>query len=263
MSDTDEYVRNVLNKALGNERAGFLLDRILQDKDVSGIEGLKWMDPATAAELIRNEHPQIMASILVHLEREQASAILGLMNERMRNDVVLRITMLDGIEPNALKELNEVLANVMAGSDKLKKSALGGIKTAAEILNFMGSAVEQSTVESIKSFDADLAQKIVDQMFTFDNLLDLDDKGIQLVLREVQSESLVIALKGADVALRDKILKNMSQRAADMLREDLESKGPVRVAEVDAQQREILKITRRLADEGQLAIGSKAEDAYV
>ena len=263
VSDTDEYVRNVLNKALGNERAGFLLDRILQDKDVSGIEGLKWMDPATAAELIRNEHPQIMASILVHLEREQASAILGLMNERMRNDVVLRITMLDGIEPNALKELNEVLANVMAGSDKLKKSALGGIKTAAEILNFMGSAVEQSTVESIKSFDADLAQKIVDQMFTFDNLLDLDDKGIQLVLREVQSESLVIALKGADVALRDKILKNMSQRAADMLREDLESKGPVRVAEVDAQQREILKITRRLADEGQLAIGSKAEDAYV
>ena len=263
VSDTDAYVRNVLNKALGADKAGFLLDRILQGKDVSGIEGLRWMDPATVTELIRNEHPQIIASILVHLERDQASSILGLMSDRVRNDVILRIATLDGIQPNALKELNEVLTKVMAGSDKLKKTALGGIKTAAEILNFMGASVETVTVESIREFDPDLAQKIMDQMFTFDNVLELDDKGIQLVLREVQGESLVVALKGADPALREKIFKNMSQRAAEMLRDDLESKGPVRVSEVEAEQKEILKIVRRLAEEGQIALGSKGEEAFV
>ncbi|MBL0125105.1 MAG: flagellar motor switch protein FliG [Betaproteobacteria bacterium] len=263
VSDTDEYVRNVLNKALGNEKAGFLIDRILQGKDVSGIEGLKWMDAATVAELIRNEHPQIIASILVHLERDQASSILALMTERTRNDVILRIATLDGIQPNALKELNEVLTKVLAGSEKLKKTALGGVKTTAEILNFMGSSVEAATVESIRAFDPDLAQKVMDQMFTFDNLLELDDKAIQLVLREVQSESLVVALKGADAGLRDKILKNMSQRAAETLSDDLESKGPVRVSEVEAEQKEILKIIRRLAEEGQIALGGKGEEAFV
>lgn len=263
VADTDEYVRNVLNKALGAEKAGFLLDRILQGKDVSGIEGLKWMDAATVAELIRNEHPQIIASILVHLERDQASSILGLMTERTRNDVILRIATLDGIQPNALKELNEVLAKVLAGSDKLKKTALGGIKTAAEILNFLGSSVETATVESIREYDPDLAQKIMDQMFTFDNVLELDDKAIQLVLREVQGDALVVALKGADAALREKIFKNMSQRAAESLREDLESKGPVRLSEVEAEQKEILKIVRRLAEEGQIALGGKGEESFV
>ena len=263
VADTDEYVRNVLNKALGAEKAGFLLDRILQGKDVSGIEGLKWMDAATVAELIRNEHPQIIASILVHLERDQASSILGLMTERTRNDVILRIATLDGIQPNALKELNEVLAKVLAGSDKLKKTALGGVKTAAEILNFLGSSVETATVESIREYDPDLAQKIMDQMFTFDNVLELDDKAIQLVLREVQGDALVVALKGADVALREKIFKNMSQRAAESLREDLESKGPVRLSEVEAEQKEILKIVRRLAEEGQIALGGKGEESFV
>mgnify|MGYP000688444695 CR=1 FL=1 len=263
VSDTDEYVRNVLNKALGNEKASFLIDRILQGKDVSGIEGLKWLDPATVAELIRNEHPQIIASILVHLDRDQAASILALMTERTRNDAILRIATLDGIQPNALKELNEVLTKVLAGSEKLKKSKLGGIKTAAEILNFMGASVETATVDSIREFDADLAQKIMDEMFTFDNVNDLDDKAMQLVLREVQSESLIVALKGADVALREKVFKNMSQRAAETLREDLESKGPVRVSEVEAEQKEILKIVRRLAEEGQIALGGKGEESFV
>jgi len=263
VSDTDAYVRNVLNKALGSERAGFLIDRILQGRDVSGIEGLKWMDPATVAELIRHEHPQIVASILVHLEREQASAVLGLLTERTRNDVILRIAMLDGIQPNALKELNEVLAGAMAGSEKLKKTALGGIKTAAEILNFMSSSTEIATVESIRTYDPDLAQKVVDQMFTFENLLQLDDKAVQLVLREVSTESLVIALKGADATLRDKITKNMSVRAAEMLKDDLEAKGPVRISEVEAEQKGILKIIRRLADEGQISLGGKGEGGFV
>jgi len=263
VSDTDEYVRNVLNKALGNEKAGFLIDRILQGKDVSGIEGLKWLDPTTVAELIRNEHPQIIASILVHLEHDQAASILALMTERTRNDTILRIATLDGIQPTALKELNEVLAKVLAGSENLKKSKLGGIKTAAEILNFMGASVETATVDSIREYDPDLAQKIMDEMFTFDNVNDLDDKAMQLLLREVQSESLIVALKGADVALREKVFKNMSQRAAETLREDLESKGPVRVSEVEAEQKEILKIVRRLAEEGQIALGGKGEESFV
>jgi flagellar motor switch protein FliG len=263
VDNTDDYVRNVLQKALGADKAGYLLDRILQGKDVSGIEGLKWMDAATVAELIRNEHPQIIASILVHLERDHASGILALLQDRVRNDVILRIATLDGIQPAALKELNEVLTKVLAGSDKLKKSPLGGVKVAAEILNFLGASLETVTVESIREYDADLAQKIMDQMFTFDDVLALDDKAIQLVMREVQSESLVLALKGADVELREKIFKNMSQRAAETLREDLESKGPVRVSEVEAEQKEILKIVRRLVEEGQIALGGKGEESFV
>lgn len=263
VDNTDDYVRNVLQKALGADKAGYLLDRILQGKDVSGIEGLKWMDAATVAELIRNEHPQIIASILVHLERDHASGILALLQDRVRNDVILRIATLDGIQPAALKELNEVLTKVLAGSDKLKKSPLGGVKVAAEILNFLGASLETVTVESIREYDADLAQKIMDQMFTFDDVLALDDKAVQLVMREVQSESLVLALKGADVELREKIFKNMSQRAAETLREDLESKGPVRVSEVEAEQKEILKIVRRLVEEGQIALGGKGEEAFV
>jgi flagellar motor switch protein FliG len=263
VSDTDEYVRSVLEKALGADKAGFLLDRIMQGRDVSGIEGLKWMDASSIAELIKNEHPQIIASVLVHLEADHASAILNFLTERVRNDVILRIATLDGIQPNALKELNEVMSKILAGNDKIKKTAMGGIKSAAEILNFMGSAAETATVESIREFDAELAQKIIDQMFTFDNLLDLDDRAMQMVLREVQSESLVVALKGASPELRELVFKNMSQRAADMLRDDLESKGPVRLSEVEGEQKEILKIVRRLADEGQIALGGGSEDAYV
>lgn len=258
-----EYVRNVLVKALGDDKAAALIDRILHGGDTSGIEGLKWMDSSTVAELIQGEHPQIIATILVHLDRDQASEILGFMTERLRNDVVLRIATLDGIQPAALRELNDVLTKLLSGNNNIKKSPMGGVRTAAEILNFMGSAVEGSVIESVREYDGDLAQKILDQMFVFEDLLELDDKAIQLILREVQSDSLIIALKGAAPELREKIFKNMSQRAAEMLREDLEAKGPVRVTEVEAQQKEMLKIVRRLSDEGQIALGGKAEEAYV
>jgi flagellar motor switch protein FliG len=263
VEDTDAYVRNVLTRALGEEKAGLLLDRILQGGDVSGIESLKWMDVASVVELIRNEHPQIIASILVHLERDHACAILQQFNERTRNDVVLRIATLDGIQPNALRELNDVLSKVLSGGDRLKKAKLGGSKTAAEILNFMGGSQDAAVVESIRETDPDLAQKILDQMFTFDDLNKLDDKAIQAVLREVQGDALVIALKSADPDLREKVFKNMSQRAAETLREDLESKGPVRITDVEAQQKEILKIVRRLADEGVIVMGGGSEDGFV
>ncbi len=228
VDDTDQYVRNVLVRALGEDKAGMLLDRILQGGDVSGIESLKWMDAVSVSELIRNEHPQIIASILVHLERDQSCEILMQFPERLRADVVLRIATLDGIQPSALRELNDVLAKVLAGGERVKKAKLGGSKTAAEILNFMGGNQDAAVIETIRESDPDLAQKILDQMFTFDDLLKLDDRGIQAVLREVQTDQLVVALKSADPDLREKILRNMSQRAAEGLREDLESRGPVK-----------------------------------
>jgi len=261
--DSNEYVRSVLTKALGQEKAAFLLDRIIQGGDTSGIEGLKWMEASTVAELIKNEHPQIIASILVHLERDQAAQILGLLSDRLRHDVLLRVATLDGIQPTALKELNDVLAKYLAGTDNLKKAALGGVRTAAEILNFVGSAQETAMIEAVKEHDADLAQKIVEEMFVFENLLDVDDRGIQLLLREVQSESLIVALKGVSEALREKIFKNMSTRAAEMLKEDLEAKGPVRVSEVESEQKEILKIVRRLMEEGQIARAGGGEEAFI
>lgn len=256
----DSYIRSMLTKALGDDKAGNLIDRILQGGDTSGIESLKWMDAASVAELIKNEHPQIIASILVHLDYDQASEILGKFVERLRNDVMLRIATLDGIQPHALRELNDVLTKLLSGGDHMKKSARGGIKTAAEILNFMGGAVESSVMGNIKSFDEELAQKIQDEMFVFEDINKVDDRGIQLLLREVQSESLIVALKGASADLREKVFKNMSQRAAEMLRDDLEAKGPVRVSEVEAEQKEILKIVRRLADEGQIVLGGKGGD---
>ena len=263
VTNTDEYVKSVLRKALGEDKANLLIDRILQGSDTTGIESLKWMDPGSVAELLRNEHPQIVAAILVHLEFDQAAEVLKLFGERHRNEVMVRIATLDGIQPSALKDLNEVMSKVLAGGDRLKKASLGGVKTAAEMINLMGSSVETAVLDYIREVDNDLAQKIMDNMFTFDDLEKIDDKGIQSLLKEVQSESLVIALKGATPEMREKVFKNMSTRAAETLREDLEARGPVRVSEVEAEQKEMLKIVRRLADEGQIVLGGGGEDEFL
>jgi flagellar motor switch protein FliG len=261
--DSKGYIRNMLNKALGDDKAAGLLDRIMQGDDTSGIESLKWMDPAAVAELVGGEHPQIIATILVHLEPELASNIMGLFTERTRNDVLLRIATLDSVQPTALRELNDVLTTLLTGNGVGKKHIKGGVRTAAEILNFMGSVQEGAVIETVRGYDADLAQSIIDEMFVFDDLIEVDDRAIQLILREVQSESLIVALKGANEGLREKVFKNMSQRAAEMLREDLEAKGPVRISEVEAEQKEILKVVRRLSDEGQIALGGKGDESYV
>lgn len=262
--DSDQYIRSVLIQALGNDKAASLLNRILGDNDASGIESLKWMDSESVAELILNEHPQIIATILVHLERDQAAEVLTNFTERQRNDVLLRIATLDGVQPTALRELNDVLTKLLSGSENnIKKQPMGGTRTAADILNFLTGTIETSAMEALRNYDNDMAQKIMDEMFGFENLMEIDDRGIQLLLREVQSDSLIIALKGAAPDLRDKILKNMSQRAAEMLREDLEAKGPVRVSEVEAQQKAILLIVRRLSDEGQIVLGGKGDDAFL
>jgi flagellar motor switch protein FliG len=261
--DTDEYVKSVLRKALGEDKANLLIDRILQGSDVTGIEGLKWMDPTTVAELLRNEHPQIVAATLVHLENDQAAAVMKCLPERQRNEIMVRIATLDGIQPAALKDLNEVMSHALAGGDKMRKSSLGGVKTAAEIINQLGSALETSVLDYVRESDADLAQKLMDNMFGFDDLIKLDDKGIQAILKEVQSDSLVLALKGATPEMREKVFKNMSSRAADTLREDLDGRGPVRVSDVEAEQKEMLKIVRRLVDEGQIVIASGGADDFL
>ena len=263
VSDSGDYVRSVLKLALGDDKATLLIDRILQGGDVSGIESLKWMDAMAVAELLRNEHPQIVAAILVHLDYDQAAEVLKHLTERQRNEVMLRVATMEGIQPTALKDLNEVLFQVLAGGDKVRKSSLGGVKTAAEMINLMGTNIEGTVIESIRNHDPDLAQKIVDKMFVFDDLVKLDDKAIQMVLKEVASDALIAALKGAQPELREKVLANMSTRAAETLREDLESRGPMRLSEVEAQQKEILKTVRRLSDEGQIVIGGGADDAMV
>ena len=263
VTDTDEYVRSVLRKALGDDKANLLIDRILQGGDTSGIESLKWMDPSSVAELLRNEHPQIVAAILVHLDFDQSSEVMKLFTERQRNEVLVRIATLDGIQPSALKDLNEVMSKVLSGGDRLKKASLGGVKAAAEIINLLGTSVETAVLDFIRDADSDLAQKIMDNMFTFDDLEKIDDKGIQSLLKEVQSESLVIALKGAKPELREKVFKNMSTRAAETLREDLDSRGPVRVSEVESEQKEMLKIVRRLVDEGQIVLMGGGDDDFV
>ena len=262
--DSDEYIRSVLTKALGDDKASSLINRILGGTgDASGIESLKWMDGESVADLIHNEHPQTIATILVHLESDQACEILGFFTERLRNDVLLRIATLNGVQPTALRELNDVLAKLLSGGGAAKKQSMGGTRVAADILNYMSGNNEASAMDYLKNYDPDMAQKIMDEMFVFENVLEIDDRGIQLILREVQSDSLIVALKGANEELREKIFKNMSQRAAEMMREDLESKGPVKLSEVEAQQREILTVIRRLADEGQLTLGAKGEEAYV
>ncbi|KUM02472.1 flagellar motor switch protein FliG [Chromobacterium subtsugae] len=257
---SDEYLRNVLIEALGPDKAANLLDKIMQGNDHSGIESLKWMDPSSAADLIRHEHPQIIATILVHLEPDLSSSILSFFPERMRNEVLIRTATLEGVQPQALRELNDVLTQLLSGSDRIKKSASGGVGLTAEILNFMGGNVEASALSFIREYDPELAQRIQDKMFVFENILDIDDRSIQTILREVQSDSLVIALKGTSTELKEKIFRNMSQRAAEMLRDDLESKGPVKLSEVEAEQKEILKVVRKLADDGQIVLGSKGGD---
>ena len=263
VTDNDEYVKAVLRKALGDDKANLLIDRIMQGGDTAGIEALKWMDPQSVGELLRIEHPQIVAALLVHLDSDQAADVLKTFTERQRNEVLVRIATLDGIQPSALTDLNEVMSKVLAGGEKMRKTSLGGVKAAAEMINMMGTSVETAVLDYIREADNDLAQKIMDNMFTFDDLEKIDDKGIQALLKEVQSESLVIALKGATPEMREKVFKNMSTRAAESLREDLDSRGPVRVSEVETEQKEMLKIVRRLADEGQIVLGGGGDDDFL
>ena len=260
---SSDYIRSVLKKALGEDRASDLLEDILKAEEPdSGIGRLNQLEASEVAELIRDEHPQILATLLVHLDRAKAAEVLEKLPTRLRHDVVVRVATFGGVQPAALKELTDVLTEMLSG-EGLKRSRLGGVRTAAEMVNLMNSANEEETIAHVRELDDTLAQRIVDEMFVFENLMGLEDRSIQRLLKEVESDSLIIALKGAPIELRDKFLKNMSNRAAETLREDIELRGPVRVSQVEAEQKTILQAARRLAEAGEIVISSPGADEFV
>ncbi|NLC10309.1 MAG: flagellar motor switch protein FliG, partial [Gammaproteobacteria bacterium] len=256
-------IRKMLTQALGEDKAGNLIDRILLGGNTSGLDSLKWMEPRAVADVIRYEHPQIQAIVVAYLDPDQAAEVLSHFDHKVRLDIVLRLSALNTVQPAALKELNDILEKQFSGSSSTSRTAMGGVKRAADIMNFLESSIEGPLLDSIRDLDADLSTQIEDLMFVFDNLADVDDRGIQSLLREVSSDVLVLALKGADDAIKDKVFKNMSKRASELLQDDLEAKGPVRLSEVEAAQKEILTIARRMADAGEIVLGGKGGEEMV
>lgn len=257
--NNDHYIKEMLSQALGNEKAQSLVDRILMTTNTSGLESLKWMDSRQVADIIRFEHPQIQAVVLAYLDPDQAAHVLQRFDENVRLEILMRITSLDQIQPSALQELNDILESQFAGATS-QSASLGGLKTTANIMNYIDSGIEQELMEQIREVDESLSDQISDMMFVFDNLIDVEDQGIQVILREISTDVLVVALKGAETGLQDKVFRNMSKRAAELLRDDLEAKGPVRVSEVEDAQKEILATARRLADEGEIMLGGGGEE---
>jgi flagellar motor switch protein FliG len=261
--DSDEYVRRVLTEALGNDKAGSVIDRILKGRSSRGLEAIKWMEPKAVAEMLRYEHPQIISIVLSYLEPEQAAEVLAALPENMRADVIMRVATLDGVHPSALNELDEVLEKQFSGNAGSKASGFGGPKAAAEMMNLVGAAAEGKIFEEINKVDAPLSQQLQDLMFVFDDLESIDDRGMQELLREIPGDKLILALKATGEELKQKFFKNMSERAAAMLKDDLEAKGPVKLSEVEAAQKEILVTARRLGEEGRVQLGGKGGDDYV
>ncbi len=259
----DGYIRKMLVNALGEDKAGSLVDRILTGGNTTGLDTLRWMDARSISDLIRFEHPQIQAIVVAYLDPDQAAETLSFFDERVRLDIVMRVASLESVQPHAMKELNDILEKQFSNQTGSATTDLGGSKCAADIMNFLDTSIESQLMESIKEVDEELAQEIQDLMFVFDNLADVDDRGIQALLREVSSESLILALKGADEVVKEKIFGNMSKRAAELLRDDLEAKGPVKLSEVEASQKEILSIARRMAEAGEIVLGGKGGEEMV
>jgi flagellar motor switch protein FliG len=259
----DGYIRKMLTQALGEDKASGLIDRILLGGNTSGLDSLKWMEPRAVADVIRYEHPQIQAIVVAYLDPDQAAEVLGHFDHKVRLDIVLRVSSLNTVQPAALKELNLILEKQFSGSASTTRTALGGVKRAADIMNYLDSSVEGPLMEAIRDADQDLSGQIEDLMFVFDNLADVDDRGIQALLREVSSDVLVLALKGADEGIKEKFFRNMSKRAAELLRDDLEAKGPVRLSEVEGAQKEVLSVARRMADAGEIVLGGKGGEEMV
>lgn len=256
---SDNYIRNMLVTALGEDKANGLIDRILLGGNTTGLDTLKWMEPRSIADIIRNEHPQIQAIVIAYLDADQSAEILSFFPDKVRLDIMMRVASLDSVQPSALQELNNILEKQFSGNAGSQTKSMGGIKVAAEIVNSLDSGVASDLLESINDVDEDMGTQIQDLMFVFDNLKEVDDRGIQTLLREVSSDILIIALKGSDEELKEKIFKNMSKRAAELLRDDLETKGPVKLSEVEGAQKEILVIARRMADAGEINLGGGGE----
>ena len=260
---SDSYIRKMLTSALGEDKAKGLIDRILLGGNTSGLDSLKWMEPRAVADVIRYEHPQIQAIVVAYLDPDQAGEVLGHFDHKVRLDIILRVSSLNTVQPAALKELNTILEKQFSGNSNASRTTLGGIKRAADIMNFLDSSVEGQLMDSIREIDDTLSGQIEDLMFVFNNLSDVDDRGIQALLREVSSDVLVLALKGSDEGVKEKIFKNMSKRASELLRDDLEAKGPVRVSDVETAQKEILTIARRMAEAGEIVLGGKGGEEMI
>jgi len=258
----DGYIRGMLEKALG-DKAGNVIDRILMGSGSNGLEALKWMDPKSIAEIIRLEHPQIIAIVLSYLEADSAAQVLANLPENTRAGILMRIATLDGVQPAAIKELDSIMEKYFSDNDNVKSSMVGGEKTAADILNFIDTSIEGTMMDQVRTENEDLATRIEDLMFVFDNLRDVDDRGIQTMLREISTDMLTLALKGIDDEFQQKFLKNMSSRASEMLVEDMEAKGPVKLSEVEAAQKEILGIARGLEEAGEISLGGSGGEEMV
>jgi len=256
---TESYIRNVLIDALGEEKAMTLIDHILMSDKTKGLEALRWMNPKLVANTIRGEHPQIQAVILAYLYPDQAAEVLNQFSEKARTDLVMRVATMETVNQAALQELNKIVEGELTGAGLQQGAFLGGVKFAADIMNNLDSAIETTLMDHIKESDEPLGNRIQDLMFVFDDLRSIDDTGIQTLMREISSEVLVLALKAADEELKEKIFKNMSKRAAELLRDDLEVAGPAKVSDVENAQREILAVARRLADAGEINLGGTGE----
>lgn len=253
-----EYVKKILTKALGPEKAGAIMDRIMEGNEGGGLDALRWMDPKTVANLIRDEHPQTIAVIMCYLEPEHACEVVSYLQPRLRHEVVMRVATMESVSKDAMRELEEAIKQQLSGNiATIHQKAVGGIKIAAEILNHMDMSVENTIMAEVEKINSELATKIKDQMFVFADLASVDDRGMQSLLQEVSSEHLAFALRVADEALKEKFFKNMSERAREMLQEDMETRGPVKLSEVEKIQREILEKARKLEQEGKLVIEGK------
>ena len=253
--DSEDFVRASLIEALGEDKAGNLVDQIILGSGSKGLDSLKWMDARQVASIIQNEHPQIQTIVLSYLDPEQSAEILSQFADKVRLDLMMRIADLEEVQPAALQELNEIMEKQFAGQAGAQAAKMGGTKAAADIMNYLDTNIEGALMDSLREADEDMSQQIQDLMFVFENLIDLDDRGVQALLREVPGDQLQRAIKGADEQLKDKIFKNMSKRAAEMMQDDLEAMGPIRVSEVEAAQKEILTIARRLSDAGEIMLG--------
>ncbi|RDE22413.1 flagellar motor switch protein FliG [Motiliproteus coralliicola] len=257
---SDDYIRTVLTQALGADKAGSLIDRILEGGNTRGLDTLKWMEARQVADVIRYEHPQIQAIVVSYLDPDQAAQVMTYFEDKVRIDILMRISALESVQPAALKELNDILERQFTGAGSTKTTDMGGVKVVADIMNFLDTSTEATVMEAIREVDEDLSDEIQDLMFVFANLADVDDRAIQTIMREISTDILVVALKGADTALQEKIFKNMSKRAAELLRDDLEASPPVKLSDVENAQKEILTVARRLADEGEIMLGGGGEE---
>ncbi len=258
--DTENYVRKLLGNAFGASKANAFIERIVSGDDAKGLDALKWMSSREVVDIIQDEHPQIIAIVLAYLESGQAAEVIEKLPEEMRADIVMRVARLTDIQQSALAEIENLIANKSADSSRGVTRKVGGDKVAAGIINALKADRGEQLLDQIKEKNEELSERIQEMMFVFETLLEVDDRGIQALLREISNDLLVVALKGCDPAISDKILGNMSKRAATLLREDMDAKGPIKLSDVEQSQKEILDIARRLADAGDINLGQGGEE---